>query len=456
MFGAGYNPVNTLSPKGKRLVQMVRGLYHLRKFSGAKQWEHVWPEHHEDPRYMKFREQLYFGYKYYYKAITNADKDSGLENFFRNDAVKPIDVSSFHPEKKITVSAGGDLMPYEWLNEKTCRDLWKKTGSFFFDADIVTANLETPIDVNKKPGFVPEVMLKNMYFNGNEELFDIFSGFGEYGKYDVLSFANNHSWDQGEQGLKNTLDFLKKKEIAYTGAALSKEERHHFPVIDKNGIKTAFLSYTFSLNVNTLPAGKEYHCNHIQLNQENPDLSLIIEQTRIARERGADIIIASLHMGCAYQPYPSGRIVQNIRKICSETGIDVVLGGHPHNVQPFEFYECKDPFTGKIKNTFIAYSLGDFVAYDIFKWCRLPLMLKMEFGKSGNEARLINIQARLCHMQGAIENKKLKSLQFVPYTELRNDLSALENNLYAKNEFTELNHFAERFLLPGNMEHFLY
>jgi acetyltransferase-like isoleucine patch superfamily enzyme len=133
-------------------------------------------------------------------------------------------------------------------------------------------------------------MLSNMYFNANEDMFNVFSGFGKYKGFDVLSTANNHSLDQGEEGLIETLQFLDAQNIARVGTARSIEERNQFPILEKNGIKVAFLSYTFSLNALVCPPDKSYLANHLNLNEANPDISLIVAQAKLARQKGAEFI----------------------------------------------------------------------------------------------------------------------------------------------------------------------
>ena len=115
-----------------------------------------------------------------------------------------------------------------------------------------------------------------MYFNANYEIFDVFSGFGKYKGFDVLSTANNHSLDQGEDGVIETLQFLDTQNIAHVGTSSSFEECDNFPILEKNGIKVAFLSYTFSLNALICPPGKSYLANHLNLNEANPDISFKI------------------------------------------------------------------------------------------------------------------------------------------------------------------------------------
>ena len=147
-------------------------------------------------------------------------------------------------------------MPYECINKKQCAHLWDEAGDWFFDADIVTANLETPIVENKPASLVPEVMLKDMNFNGNKEQFDVFSGNGKFKGYDILATANNHSLDMGEEGVHETLNFLNREGVESVGTSSNKVEKS-YKIIEKNGIKVGFLSFTYSMNQYLPLANKE-------------------------------------------------------------------------------------------------------------------------------------------------------------------------------------------------------
>lgn len=454
-FPPNYSPVQPITFKGRVLVGLVRLLFQIRKVFGGLDWERPLEGHHEDPRKMTRKQQLYFGYKYYYRAILKGDKGAGLEQYFESQGAKFHKIDTSNTTQKMTLSAGGDLMPYFCISREQCRDIWKECGDFFFSADMVVGNLETPLDPNKPAAYVPEVMLSNMYFNANYEIFDVFSGFGKYKGFDVLSTANNHALDQGEEGVIETLQFLDTQNIAHVGTSRSFEERDQFPIIEKNGIKVAFLSYTFSLNALICPPGKSYLANHLNLNEANPDISLIVEQAKLARQRGAEFLVAFLHMGCAYQPYPSKIIVDNMHQICQETGIDLVLGGHPHNAQPIEFLDLTDPFTGQSKQSTIVYSQGDFIAYDIHKWCKLPLLLKFELSKINGVVVLSNLYARLFYNYAQINKGKVRGLLLLEYQKLKKNRSVLKNDKAAQKEFEELALFAEQYLLKGNISRFL-
>lgn len=387
--------------------------------------------------------------------MVNAEKGSNLDKYFAQQTLQPDIPGNFIPAQTITLSAGGDLMPYEWVNKNSCANLWDDVGDFFFNSDIVFANLETPADFSKPYSATPEVMLNDMYFNADEELMEIFLGNKKFKGYDVLSVANNHSLDTGVDGLINTMNYLSSQNIAYTGAAKSEKERDDFPIIERNGIKTAFIAATFSLNSLELPADKPWLCNHICLNEPEPDISLIIRQAKLARTRGADIIVAALHMGCAYQAYPGKTVVHNIHRICDEAGIEIIIAGHPHHAQPMEFYQsCKSG-----KQHFIAYSLGDFIAYDIFKWCHLPLMLKLHLAKGTINGKPVTILQKLevkaAYMFAETRERRIVKLQLVDYLTLRTDPIKYISGKKELEKFEELQSFFENFVLLPHQQHVL-
>lgn len=450
-----FNPVITISTRSKILVGIVRFFYRSRQWLSKNETQLFLPNHHEDPSAMTSAELLYMGNKYYFSAMTMAEPGSGLETYFANQTLLPAIPANFIPAQTITLSAGGDLMPYSSIQPEVCTNLWKNTGKFFFNADIVFANLESPADFSKPCSAAPEVMLHDMYFNANAAMLKIFSGNGQFKGYDVLSVANNHSLDMGVDGLTNTLQLLQQKGIAYTGAALTEEAQNDFPIIDKKGIKVAFLSATFSFNKEVLPADKPWLCNHILLNLPNPDISLLVKQAAIARQRGADIIVAALHMGCAYQAYPGLHTVNNIHHICDKAGIDVIIAGHPHQAQPMEIYNAAA--TGK--QHFIVYSLGDFIAYDIFKWGHLPMMLHLQISKGMLNGKpftcVTDIKIKAAYMHATVKGGKIKTLELLDYLELKKNAATYFTNKKDLQKFNEISQFFEQFVLQPHQQHVL-
>ncbi|HQW55481.1 MAG TPA: CapA family protein [Saprospiraceae bacterium] len=453
-----YNPVRAYTRSGKLLASVLRGAYRIVSIFNKRLNGFPWPEHHEDPLNMTIGERLYLGYKYYFRAIVQEEVGSGLQMHFHSPTQGIFIPEGFQAETSATLSSGGDLMPYESITTGRCTELWREAGPFFFDADIVAANLETPIDCNEPLGLVPEIMLDDMYFNANEEMFTIFSGNGHYKNYDILSIANNHSLDKGEEGLIATMDFLENKNIAYCGGVKSAEQINELTWVEKNGIKCAFIGATFSLNAEEIETDNHYLVNLIPLNNKEPDITRLVNLSERAREQGADIIVLMLHMGCAYQAFPSATIVENMQQISRHTGADIILGNHPHHPQPLEFLEIIDPFDQQKKNALLIYSQGDFIAYDIYKWCHLPLLAKITLTKgmlNGKRRTFVSsLQLKLFYMYAHIKDNEIKSLRLLDFGRIRNQVPDYFD-IETRKEFEEIKSFADEYLLPGNISKYL-
>src|SRR5688572_9958145 len=216
-----FPPCQAITPKGRAILALLDFVFGLLAIFYGKKWKYTIKDFEENPFYFTWRDSLYLGYKYYFRE-PNQKRNHEVSKFlhegheFNLGALCAsfesswLEKKSKLPSELVSISLGGDLMPYELINKNTCKNLWDECGEFFFSSDIVFANLETPIDKTKPVSLVPEVMLNDMLFNGDEEMFDIFNGNGKFRGYDVLSVANNHSLDQGKEGLLNTMKFLQE------------------------------------------------------------------------------------------------------------------------------------------------------------------------------------------------------------------------------------------------------
>lgn len=426
---------NTL--QGKILVRLLRMLLCILDMMFGKRWTTPPQYFHDDPRHYNIKDLLFFAYKYYYKSPLKDDAEGFVSDFFKRYPPNFGIPEGFDVRESITLTAAGDLMPYEWIQPHYCQHLWDDIATDFFDADIRFANLETPIDTSHSVSLVPEVMLNDMYFNADETMFNLFNpasapplsrdeeyGFSQIDKhkwgFDILSTANNHSLDRGEEGVKNTMAFLQQKNIACTGTALTEHDRWHFPVIERNGIRVAFVAYTFSMNKMVNPTGKPYLVNHLEVNQPNIDLMTLKKDILFAKTvRKADIVVLSLHFSNAYQSYPCKHIVENTKQIFEECGPDIILGGHAHNIQPMATYPFKCPLSGENKKGFVIFSLGDFIAYDIFNWCHLPVYLKLtlskgvDYKKNAIKTILTDVKVTPVYTCGTYKSKTKRELRLL-------------------------------------------
>ncbi len=403
------NPIHAFSLKGKIVTAVLRFLFFLVYLFKGKKWSRPRENFSEDPLHYTFSDAIYFGYKYYYKPHVKYI-DSYSSQKLNTSFVPPVVPSE---ATVVSITAGGDLMPYEWIKKEFCANLWDEVGARFFSSDIVFANLETPIDTAHPVGLVPELMLNHMEFNGDKAMFDVFNGNSIFKGFDVLSVANNHSFDKGEEGVIKTISFLQSQNIQSCGTAATLEEQDHFPILERDGIKIAFLAYTYSLNHLELPLDKAYLCNHLPLNIVGCDLSLIKKQVLAAHQRGADFVIASVHYGNAYQLFPSDHFIQNTHRLFDECGVDMVFGGHAHNLQPIEYYHYTCPITNIKKQGLATYCMGDFVAYDIFTWGHLPIWLKIEIAKINDRVVIKNVEVNPIYTCGIYKNSRSRELRFL-------------------------------------------
>lgn len=168
--------------------------------------------------------------------------------------------------------------------------------------------------------------------------------------FDVVTHATNHTMDKGYEGLKNTFEFWKKyPQIVVLGINETKEDRDTITVIEKNGIKLAFLNYTYGLNGHQLPSDKQFLVNML-------DKKKILEDIKKAEEL-ADFTIVLPHWGTEYKYEPS-KDQKFYTNLFYEAGVDLVIGTHPHVLEPVEWIGKE----GKHR-MLVYYSLGNFISY---------------------------------------------------------------------------------------------
>ena len=202
-------------------------------------------------------------------------------------------------------------------------------------ADILFGNLEGPIsDKGTKVGSIYSFRNDPKSIEGLT-----FAGF------DVISLANNHVFDYGREALEDTLLRLKTAGIDYLGAGFNEKEAYSPIIKELNDTKIAFLAYT-NLGPETWKAGEEN--SGIAWISENNLETIKRDIEKVKKE--SDILIVSLHSGEEYQKTPTQFQIEFSRAFI-DAGADLVIGHHPHIIQPNEKY----------KDGWIFYSLGNFV-----------------------------------------------------------------------------------------------
>ena len=179
-------------------------------------------------------------------------------------------------------------------------------------------------------------------FNSPDEVGDAFIDAG----FDLVSLATNHTMDKREIGVLNSVKYWKsKKNVVTSGQWDSLDERNKVRIYEKNNIKYAFFSYTTWTNGLNPPVGKEYLTNIYSDEKAKEDIEAVRDKV--------DVVLVAMHWGTEYSlgvSYDQEKIANYL----SELGVDVIIGAHPHVVEPVEFIN-----DGK---TFVIYSLGNFIS----------------------------------------------------------------------------------------------
>ncbi len=245
-------------------------------------------------------------------------------------------------DNTVTLMAVGDIMLSEnrgtgkAINRHGPEYPFLKIREYLQQADILFGNLESPISNNGTPYQKQD---PHMTFRSNPISVRGLSycGFG------VLSLANNHTHDFGNDAFFNTLSILNENEIKYVGAGIDALTARRPVMIDSCGIKVAFIAYSCFLNPATRIAKKKQGgIAHFRIK----DAIINIQNIRTK----ADVIIVSMHWGLDFLEYPIPFQMQYAREMI-DNGAHLIIGHHPHCLQGVEKY----------KNGIIVYSLGDFI-----------------------------------------------------------------------------------------------
>jgi len=182
---------------------------------------------------------------------------------------------------------------------------------------------------------------------------------------DVLVTANNHCVDRGKAGLERTIHMLDSFDILHTGTFVDEVERLNLTplIIEKNGFRIALLNYTYGTN--GLPVHKPNIVNML-------DKGIIQKDMQRAKDLKPDMIIVFTHWGAEYQSLPSAH-QKDFADFIFKQGADIIIGAHPHVVQPMEWRK-KD-------NKLIAYSLGNFVSGQRKRYTDGGAMIRIELEK---------------------------------------------------------------------------
>lgn len=196
-------------------------------------------------------------------------------------------------------------------------------------------------------------------FNSPQEVGDAYIKAG----FNLVSLANNHTMDRGEKAILKSIAYWRDKTGVMTAGSYDSESDHAKSHIgEKNGISYAFLAYTYGTNGIPVPKGKDFLVNLIDKEAMKKDIEEVRDKV--------DVVLVSMHWGVEYTHTPT-KEQRDLAKYLADLGVDVIIGSHPHVIQPIEH----------IGDTVVIYSLGNFISGqgDLMK--RIGIISSLEIHK---------------------------------------------------------------------------
>lgn len=278
---------------------------------------------------------------------------------------------------KVTLSFVGDILMHTaqrksgYISQDNIYNFdgfFSDVKMFFADRDYIVGSFETPIIKEKSD---------NLYsgypaFKSPPEFVSSVKNSG----INVLMTANNHILDQGGKGVIETMKWIEEYGLPFTGTFKSLEDRQKKPVLflEKNNIKLAFVNYT---EITNMAPSSTSVVNYIELEKIKKDIEF-------AKASSADAVVVWLHFGNEYQRFPSEK-QKDIVKSIAGYGADIIIGSHPHVIQPMEIINIEG------HKTFVAYSLGNFVSNQYWRYSTDGMILNIDIEKSVDKVELKNI-----------------------------------------------------------------
>lgn len=224
---------------------------------------------------------------------------------------------------------------------------------FMRSFDYRIGTLEAAIGTNLPYDSVKMKGRQNIIYARNDDFYRV----KEMG-FDVVSLANNHVWDLGEEGFKNTIRMLDDNGIKYCGAGMNEEDASKPAIVEKDGMKTAILAYCMF--------GNKY-LGYVKLaGKDTPGVNPLIIKRVINDIRDAktkyDKVVIMPHWGREYMCEPLFECIKMAKQMV-RAGADAVIGSHPHQIQPLVYFGGKP----------ICFSLGNFLFPDFYMYPPRPI-----------------------------------------------------------------------------------
>lgn len=278
------------------------------------------------------------------------NNDDSYDTSQANDADN-TDVQDFSPildDKQVTICMVGDILLHDGVNRSARRDdgsydynaIFKNVSDKISSYDLAIVNQEVII------GGADLGITGYPSFNAPFEIGDALEKAG----FDVVLHATNHALDRGSKGLKNCINYWQENhpDMTILGIHESQESQNEIFVTEIKGIRIAILNYTYGTNGIPLPSDMPFGVDLLSENRLKQDISKAKEM--------ADFVIVCPHWGTEYHLNPD-KSQENWTKMMFEAGADLVIGTHPHVIEPIEMITSEE----SDRQMLVYYSLGNFV-----------------------------------------------------------------------------------------------
>lgn len=323
---------------------------------------------------------------------------------------------TYAQHKEVNLLFVGDAMQHMPQVEAAKTDSGYNYDSCFYllkdkisSADIACVNFETTLGGTPYRGYP--------MFSSPDQFAATLKDIG----FDIFFLANNHILDSGQKGLERTIDVLDSLKVKHLGAYKSKNTRGvSYPLmVIKNGIRIAFLNYTYGTN--GIRATPPNIVNYI-------DTTLISRDIKLAELHRPDIIIANMHWGDEYITYPN-KEQKEVADFLIKNGVRIIIGHHPHVVQPL----IKNVEDNSIKSV-VYFSLGNFISNQRKLHTDGGAIAEINIRLNNNDdIEIISSSYSLVWVSKQFENKKPKYTLIPNYIEQKPNLT--DNEAEAMNTF---------------------
>jgi len=285
----------------------------------------------------------------------------GCSNESNNISISDTSENNNFKSTSINLTAVGDVMAHSpqlkaqynsHNNTYSFDNNFKYIKKYIESSDLSIANLETTL-AGESIGYSSYPT-----FNTPDAIATALKNTG----FDIISTINNHTFDKGTQGFDRTLSVLKELEFETIGTKSDINDDDYI-IKDINGIKLGITSYSYGDIINS-----DKYLNGIKLSDECKDRANIFSSSNvddafntinntISKLHNTDMQVLIIHWGNEYQRVPS-KFQSELAQKLSDAGVDIIIGSHPHVVQPVEMIKSSDGNT----ETLIVYSLGNLIS----------------------------------------------------------------------------------------------